>query len=78
MLKDWLLEIKKEFGVYFEIIKIDPAELFADETELDWDTKVDALAQWAFHNERNMVPLVVFDSNRIKTKDDFLAILQEG
>jgi hypothetical protein len=77
-LKDWILVIKKEFGILIEIIAIDPDELFADKIEFDSMIKVQALADWSMHNSERRVPLAVFDTEKIERFQDLQRMLQAG
>ena len=78
LLRDWIIEIKKEFGIYIQLIPIDPSDLFADKTELEYMTKVAAFAEWAFHNDQGRIPLAVFEGEKITRLEDLQQVLQAG
>lgn len=77
-LSAWKKEIESEFGIEVSILAIDPGNLWADQLQLSYMEKVEALADWCNHNESNSVPLVTFDGEKITKLDDLLYLLQGG
>lgn len=76
VVRDAILQVKREFGISLEVLKIDPDKLWADDLDMDIAEKSDALADWAMHKTRNIVPLVVFDGNKIESAEDLFRVLQ--